>query len=218
MDAGGQVRRVTIFLHVTPLFAVKTIPIKVFGGFPLTLPLALPVFILAFLSLVAFSFLSFALTIARSVNFTFLAFPFAQHRQIHGFNTTTNEVCLCSTIVKQHCSDFSAALHSVRVQVAMVLRSRRCQRKYDKYLDIFVLHFAEPLLELSHVTVPSLDRFGRPDNRFRSFPLQQVLRPYSLSTRDVAVVRCVQCSPHFESTVDFGVLHRHQGTSFTQLC
>ena len=61
---------------------------------------------------------------------------------------------LCSAIVKQHRPDLRVALQDVRVQVAVVLHLRRCQRKYDTYVDVLV-------------TFSSLDCFSRLQDRHR---------------------------------------------------
>ena len=95
--------------------------------------------------------------------------------------------------------------------MAVVLHLRRCQRKYDTNLDIFVQILAEPLFVLPHVAFPSFDCVSRLQDRLGTFRLKQVLHPYALATFVVAVVRGVQSAARFESTVDFGVLHHHQG-------
>ena len=105
----------TIFLPVTPRFAVKTVSVDMFARFPIyfAFALAFPVFVRAFFFFVAFAFLSLALSFALPVAFALLAFTFTQHREIHGYNTTRSEICLCSTTVEGHCSDLHVALQSV---------------------------------------------------------------------------------------------------------
>ena len=82
--------------------------------FPLTLPMPLRFLCSSLpLSLVASSFLSLALSFALSVAFALLVFTSTQQLGIHWYNTTSSEICLCSTVLEQHCSDLHVALQSV---------------------------------------------------------------------------------------------------------
>ena len=101
--------------------------------------------------------IGFACAFALLVAFAFLAFDLAQHREIHGYQNTSGCIRLCSAIVKQHRPDLRVALQDVRVQVAVVLHLRRCQRKYDTYVDVLVTFSS---LTASVVCRIDMARFG----------------------------------------------------------
>ena len=146
-----------VLLHVPLSFATKAVACEVPSRFGVLFAFVFVFLSLPFLSSLPSPHLPFLSPL------TFLPFP--------NIDTSIGTFSEAATAVEEHRPDPRVAFQDVRVHVAMIQCSRRCQCEDDTDLDVFVQRFTESLFVFPHVALPAFDCLCRLRHRIETYRL-----------------------------------------------